>query len=85
MAATVRIRLYATAREAVGHASLAWEVPPAGIAAKDLLNDLVRRYPALERVARESRLVRNAHYLTNRLELVRPGDDFAIHPPYSGG
>ena len=85
MTRTVRIRFFASAREAVGRASLTWDVPERGIAARALVQEIVTRYPALAAIARHSRLVHNGEYVRTPLEPVRPGDEFGIHPPYSGG
>jgi molybdopterin converting factor small subunit len=85
MVPPVRILLFATAREAVGRPELEWPVPAAGMPARALVAELVRQYPPLEPIARVSRFVRNGHYLGRTSEVVHPGDEFAVHPPYSGG
>lgn len=85
MGGTVKVHLFATAREAVGRPTLTWSVPATGIPARALVRELVDAYPALGPIVRHSRLVRNAEYVRNSGESVRPGDEFAIHPPYSGG
>ena len=82
---TVRVRFFATAREASGVASQPWPVPPEGLPTRLLVEQLVRRYPALGPIVRHSRFVRNGEYVERPTEPVRPGDEFAIHPPYSGG
>jgi molybdopterin converting factor small subunit len=85
MVPPVRVRLFATARTAVGRAELDWPVPPEGISAHALAAALADAYPALARTLRVSRLVRNGRYVQRAGERVRPGDEFAIHPPYGGG
>lgn len=81
----VRIRFFATAREAVGLSSQVWPVPARGVPVRSLLQALTERYPRLAPVARHSRFVHNGEYVTNLSQPIRPGDEFAIHPPYSGG
>lgn len=85
MVAPVRVRFFATAREAVGRATVPWEVPSQGIAAGTLVGQIAQRYPALSPLLRHCRLVRNHDYVQSAAELIRPGDEFGIHPPYSGG
>ncbi|HTW39570.1 MAG TPA: MoaD/ThiS family protein [Thermoplasmata archaeon] len=85
MVRPVRVLLFATARTAVGRGELEWPVPPSGATARDLVAALSRKYPALAPVARTSRFVRNGRYLERMGERVRPGDEFAVHPPYGGG
>ena len=81
----VQIRLFASAREAVGESILAWTVPAEGLAASELVRRLGREYPRLRPTLRVSRFVRNGRYLAHLTERVRPGDEFAVHPPYGGG
>jgi molybdopterin converting factor small subunit len=85
MPRTVRVLFFATARAAVGRASLDWPVPRSGVPADELARALAQEYPKLAPVLRASRLVRNGEYLRRRNERVRPGDEFAVHPPYGGG
>jgi len=81
----VRVRLFATARQAVGQASLPWPVPADGLSARELVDALGAAYPRLARVLRASRFLRNDRYLSDLDETVLPGDEFAVHPPYGGG
>jgi molybdopterin converting factor small subunit len=85
MAAEVRIRLFATARELAGRPSLRWSVPEAGVPAGELVKALGDRFPRLVPTLRTSRFLRNDRYLRDLREVVRPGDEFAVHPPYGGG
>ncbi len=85
MAASVRVRFYATARLATGTAQVELPVPGQGISARDLLSELAREYPKLRRVLGASRFLRNDRYLTDLAERLAPGDQFAVHPPYGGG
>lgn len=79
------VLLFAGAREAVGRASVDWPAPAEGIVARRLLEGLGDKYPKLRRTLATSRFVRNGRYLTDLATRLRPGDEFAVHPPYSGG
>jgi molybdopterin converting factor small subunit len=81
----VRVRLFATARLAVGRPSVPFAVPDDGIPARELVAALATAYPRLAPTLRASRFLRNDRYLRTLDETVRPGDEFAIHPPYGGG
>jgi molybdopterin converting factor small subunit len=85
MADTVRVLFFATAREATGQRFVESPVSPQGIPVHQLLDELGSRYPALEAILRSSRIVLNGQYLTSLRGRVRPGDELAVHPPYSGG
>jgi len=85
MVEPVRVRLFATAREAAGRAALEWAVPAGGIRAEELVRALAERFPALAPVLRTSRFVRNGRYLNRLSQTVQPGDEFSVHPPYGGG
>lgn len=85
MVPSVRVRLFATAREAVGHREVSVPVAASGAAAADVLATLVGRYPRLAGVARGCRLVVNGRFVDGGNARVRPGDELALHPPYSGG
>ena len=85
MVRPVRILLFATARTAVGRPELVWSVPAEGMPAKALTRELAAAYPALAPTLGVSRFVRNGRYLDRLSTRVRPGDEFAIHPPYGGG
>lgn len=82
---SVRILLFASARQAVGRSLLDWPVPPGGVSAKELIRKLGTQYPRLRRTLAVSRFVRNGRYLTALNGRLRPGDEFAVHPPYGGG
>ena len=85
MGATVHVLLFATARTAVGHSELDWPVPPSGVAAGALADEISRAHPRLAPVLKVSRLVRNGRPVERPSTRIRPGDEFAIHPPYGGG
>jgi molybdopterin converting factor small subunit len=82
---TVRVRLYSLAREVTRRSIVEVPVPPGGIVARELLRALEAEYPSLGPVFRVSRFVRNDRYLADLGTRVRPGDEFAVHPPYGGG
>ena len=81
----IRIRLFATARVAVGTGRLDWPAPPDGIPARDLIRALTARYPDLGRIATASRYFLDGELLTRMGTRVGPGHEFAVHPPYGGG
>lgn len=81
----VRVRLFATARTAVGRAAVEVEVPPAGVTARELVATLAERFPRLRPILASSRFLRNDRYVDDLAAVVRSGDEFAVHPPYSGG
>ena len=85
MGRPVTILFFATARRAVGRAFLSWAVGSDGIPAEDLLRALAEAYPKLAPTLRVSRYVRNGRYLDDLGDRIRPGDEFAVHPPYGGG
>jgi molybdopterin converting factor small subunit len=79
------VLLFASAREAVGRAALEWPVPATGVSAESLVRELGAKYPKLQPALRTSRFVRNGRYVEAARARVRPGDEFAVHPPYGGG
>ena len=85
MADRVRVLFFATARDAVGHGSLERVVPPEGTSLRELLDGLGGAFPRLRAVLKESRLAVNGEYARSPGQRVRPGDEVAVHPPYSGG
>jgi molybdopterin converting factor small subunit len=85
MVRPLRILFFATARTAVGRAELEWPVPAAGVRVSELTRALAAMYPALAPTLRVSRFVRNGEYVDGPSDRLRPGDEFAVHPPYGGG
>jgi molybdopterin converting factor small subunit len=81
----VTVLLFASAREAVGRSRLDWPVPKRGLRAEDLVRALADEFPRLQPTLHASRFVRNGQYLEDLEARVRPGDEFAVHPPYGGG
>jgi molybdopterin converting factor small subunit len=82
---SVRVVFFATAREAVGASVVDREVPPRGSTLEAVLSGVVEEYPRLEPILKGSRFVRNGRYVRGTRTRVRPGDEIAVHPPYSGG
>ena len=82
---TVRVLLFSTAREAVGRPELRRSVEAEGVELSALLDGLTREYPKLGPVLGVSRSVVNGEYVRGKGNRIRPGDEVAIHPPYSGG
>jgi molybdopterin converting factor small subunit len=85
VAARVTVLFFATAREAVGTARIQFPVAGKGVSARALVQALASSYPKLAPTLRASRFVLNGEYLSSLSTPVRPGDEFAIHPPYGGG
>jgi len=85
MAAEAIVRLFGPAREAAGTGSLRWPVPADGLRASELVAALAASYPRLAPTLRVSRFLVNDALLTQLSHRVRPGDEFAVHPPYGGG
>lgn len=79
----VRVKLFASLREAVGHGEVLLEMPE-GATAEDAWQRLVREHPELgERRARLTAAV-NRSYATFETAL-RDGDELVFVPPVSGG
>lgn len=85
MPPSLRVLLFAGAREAVGRPELSWPVPSGGITVEELLGEIAARHPKLRPVLGQARFVRNGEYLRGRRARLASGDEFGIHPPYSGG
>ena len=85
MSPSVRLVFFASAREIVGAPSLEWDIPAKGCTVATVLSDLTHHHPRLRPVLKGSRLVRNGNYIRGSRVRVAPGDEIAIHPPYSGG
>jgi molybdopterin converting factor small subunit len=81
----VVVRLFATAREAAGTGRIEWPSGNRGISVGDLVRALTRECPALAPILKHARFARNGTYLLGRAGRLRPGDELAVHPPYSGG
>ena len=82
---TLRVLLFASAREAVGRREVSWPVPPGGMTARTLIAALGTEYPKLRPTLSVSRFLRNGRYLDDLGTSLSAGDEFAVHPPYGGG
>jgi molybdopterin synthase sulfur carrier subunit len=79
----VRVRLFASLREAVGQGEIVLEMPDGGTA-EDVWQRLVRDHPELgDRRARLTAAI-NRSYATFETAL-RDGDEIVFVPPVSGG
>lgn len=85
MGGSVRVLLFAQAREVVGRARVEVPVPDSRSSVSEILDSVTRTYPPLLEVLRHSRIVLNGAYVKSKSAQVNPGDELAIHPPYSGG
>jgi molybdopterin converting factor subunit 1 len=79
----VRIRLFASFREAVGSGALAWDTLE-GATVADVVAALRESYPGLGPAAEKALLAVNQEYVGADLRL-RDGDELALIPPVSGG
>jgi molybdopterin converting factor subunit 1 len=79
----VRVRLFASLREAVGRSDVDLEIPE-GTTAEEAWQQLVREHPGLgERRPRLTAAI-NRRYATFETPL-RDGDELVFVPPVSGG
>lgn len=85
MASTVRIDLFATARDAVGRARVELPVPSSGTRLATLLEELGATFPKLRPLLKVSKIARGDEYLKPSAATIHPGDHLAVHPPFSGG
>jgi molybdopterin converting factor small subunit len=85
MAGVVSVRLYASAREAAGTGTIRRPTGPEGVVLRSLLRELAEDRPTMAKILRHSRFARNGTYLTGLGTRLFPGDELAVHPPYSGG
>lgn len=79
----LRIRVFASFREAVGSGSLAWDSVD-GATVGDVVSALKATYPRLGPAAEKALLAVNQEYVGADFRL-RDGDELALIPPVSGG
>jgi molybdopterin converting factor subunit 1 len=79
----IRIRLFASFREAVGGGTLTWDAPE-GASVADVVSALRAAYPRLGPTAEKALLAVNQEYVGGELRL-HDGDELALIPPVSGG
>jgi molybdopterin converting factor small subunit len=85
VAGRITVVLFASAREAAGFGSMTRPIDGEGTSVGSLVGLLSQEFPRLAPILRVSRFVVNGEYVRGRSARVRPGDEFAVHPPYSGG
>ncbi|MHB1435395.1 MAG: MoaD/ThiS family protein [Thermoplasmata archaeon] len=85
MSRPIRVRGFATARTALGDRSREIPAPPEGLKLGRLLATLVAEYPRLGPLLPSCRIFLNEELIRSTAIRVRPGDEIALHPPYSGG
>lgn len=79
----VGVKLFASLREAVGREQVAIRVP-AGATARDLLDALCARYPAVAAQRRALAVAVNME-LCRGERVLQAGDEVALLPPVGGG
>ncbi len=79
----VRVLLFATFRETVGEAEVAWSAEP-GTTVGAFLDAFLRTYPGLA-PHRGSLMVAVNQAFAERDAVLRDGDEVALLPPVSGG
>ena len=79
----VRVRLFASFREAAGSGTLDWDAP-AGATVSQVVAALLETYPGLGPAAEKALLAVNQEYVGGDLTL-HDGDELALIPPVSGG
>jgi molybdopterin converting factor subunit 1 len=79
----VRIRLFASFREAVGSNTLAWTAPDASTVS-EVVAALREAHPKLGPALDRAMLAVNQEYVEPELRL-QDGDELALIPPVSGG
>lgn len=82
-AGTIVIRLFSRAQDAVGEASLRWEISE-GETVGSLLDRLDAAFPALAPL-RASLLVAVNYEYADPSRALAPGDEVAVIPPVQGG
>jgi molybdopterin converting factor small subunit len=81
----LKVLLFSTAREAVGRSRIDLDLPTSVSNVREVVVLLGRDYPRLAGILTSCRFARNGEYVQGWTARIRPGDEFAIHPPYSGG
>jgi len=79
----VVVKLFAAARELVGHPEVTVELAP-GADVAELRQALAARFPRLAGLASQSLVAVNAEYAGDSTP-VSEGDELALIPPVSGG
>jgi molybdopterin converting factor small subunit len=82
-AVKIRIRVFASFREAVGGGTVSWDAPE-GASASDVVAALREAYPRLGPAADKAMLAVTQEYVGGDFRL-HDGDELALIPPVSGG
>lgn len=80
---TVRVKLFAAARDIIGSEETALSLPEKSTA-KSAVNSLIQQHPKLEQWRKYLRVAVNWEYVSTDQEL-NNNDEVAIIPPVSGG
>lgn len=79
----IRVLLFASVRQSAGGDEVRLDVPE-GATARDLLERLREKIPALEGLSDRIKLAVNEEFVDGGYRL-QPGDEAAVIPPMSGG
>ena len=79
----IRVRLFASFREAAGGGTLFWDAPE-GATVSEVVAALRERYPGFGPAAERALLAVNQEYVGGDVRL-DDGDELALIPPVSGG
>jgi sulfur-carrier protein len=79
----VSIKLFAVYQEVIGESEITQNLP-VGTAASDVLQELINKYPQLEKWRSVTRLGINLDFVESD-RLLQDGDELVIIPPVSGG
>lgn len=79
----IRVRLFASFREAAGTGTLAWDAPQ-GATVAEVVAALQAEYPRFGPTAETALLAVNQEYVGREYPL-HDGDELALIPPVSGG
>lgn len=79
----IKLRPFAFFRQALGAPELPYELPD-GATAGDLLDDIIRKHPSLEK-SRGHVVITVNRTAVKMTDVLRDGDEVAILPPVSGG
>lgn len=81
----VRVRFFASCREAVGASELVLELPEGGDVVA-VLEEVYKTFPTARESLRTAALSRNLEYVSKEEKtMLRDGDEIAFIPPVSGG
>ena len=84
MATTVKVMLFAAAREQAGVDEMRLELGASECTTTGAAQSLQQRYPQLEKLLPRCALAVNGEYVQSEMAL-KEGDEVAVLPPMSGG